>query len=137
MPAAVTTYKSLYFMKKFVPPAKATSIGMSTRRQTRFLRIWWNTEAERLSVEGEGYYSTKWPSGIVSTEYPYTRNFTRKDLTDKKEVSSPMPQPFHTAEIDIFKLKVKPTKKYEYKKHESDHAGWHNGIRYSEKIKHN
>jgi hypothetical protein len=50
-----------------------------------------------------------------------------------------LPQPFHTAEIGVKdgKPELKVTKKYEYKKHISDHAGWHNGIRHALEIKHN
>lgn len=123
-----------------------SSIGMKTRRQTRFLRVWWNSEGERLSIEGEGYYSTKWLSnGLTNIDYPYTREFTRVDRTRINKVSSPMPQPWHTAQIGIkfdpntgeTKPTIKFAKKYEYKKHESDHAGWHNGIRYKQTIKHN
>jgi hypothetical protein len=116
-----------------------SSIGFKTRRQTRFLRVWWNAEAERLSVEGEGYYSTKWPSGLVYTDYYYGRPSLMLEGSNIKKIDYPMPQPFHTAEIGVKdgKPKMKLTKKYEYKKHKSDHAGWHNGIRYAETIKHN
>jgi hypothetical protein len=116
-----------------------SSIGMKTRRQTRFLGIWWNTNAERISVEGEGYYSTKWPSGLVYTDYPYNRTNTRIDRTNITKVISPLPQSWHTGDFGIKdgKPTFKPSKKYEYKKHESDHAGWHNGNRQSRKIKHN
>jgi len=115
-----------------------SSIGMKTRRQTRFLRIWWNTNAERLSVEGEGYYSTKWPAGI-NIDYYYNRVSTRVNEHNMKKVSSPLPQEWHSAEIGIKNGKpvMKFTKKYEFKKHESDYAGCHNGIRQSSKIKHN
>lgn len=115
-----------------------SSVGFNTRRQTRFLRVWWNTEAQRISVEGEGYYATKWPSGLIYTNYPYTRPQTRKDELKQQKVSAPLPQPFHTAEIGSKdgKFKIKFTKKYEYKKHESDHAGWYNSTRNAIKIKH-
>jgi hypothetical protein len=115
-----------------------SSIGMRTKRQTKFLGIWWNAEAERLSVEGEGYYTTKWPSGILYTDYYYTRPGTRRDLPNEKNVNSPMPQAWHSAEIGYSdgKKKIKLTKPYEYKKHESDHAGWYNGTQHKRKVKH-
>jgi hypothetical protein len=114
-----------------------SSIGFNTRRQTRFLRIWWNTTAERLSVEGEGYYSTKWPSGLVSTDYHYNRPNSKVDEPNVKKVKARLPQPWHTATIDFAKPTIKFAKKYEFKKHESDHAGWQNSTRYSIKVKHN
>ena len=111
---------------------------MKTRRQTRFLRIWWNTNAEKLIVEGVVYYSTNWPAGI-NIDYYYNRLSTRVNEPNMKKVSSPLPQKLHSAEIGIKNGKpvMKFTKNYEFKKHESDHAGWHNGIRQSSKIKHN
>jgi hypothetical protein len=114
-----------------------SSLGFNTRRQTRFLRVWWNTNAERLSVEGEGYYSTKWPSGLINTDYHYNRPNTKADEQNVKKVNARLPQSWHTATIDFGKPTIKFAKKYEYKKHESDHAGWHNSIRSSAKIKHN
>jgi hypothetical protein len=124
-----------------------SSVGMTTRRQRRFLRIWWNTTGERLSVEGEGYYSTKWPSGIVYTNYSYNRPFTRVNIPNRKKVASPWPaNSWHTGQIGCkFYIPAlnkcipsfKPAKDYEFKKHESDHDGWHNGRRDTRKIKHN
>jgi hypothetical protein len=90
---------------------------MKTRRQTRFLRVWWNTEAPRLTVEGEGYYTTKWPSGSFSHEYRYNRINTRRDETNVRKVEGRLPQHWHTATIDYGKPTIKFTKKYEYKKH--------------------
>jgi len=124
-----------------------SSVGMTTRRQRRFLGIWWNTTGERLSVEGEGYYSTKWPSGIVYTNYNYNRPFTRINLPNKKKVESPWPaNSWHTAQFGCkvpipagnkCKPVFKPAKDYEFKKHVSDHDGWHNGRRDTRTIKHN
>ncbi|MFZ4672467.1 MAG: hypothetical protein ACOYLT_10680 [Flavobacterium sp.] len=124
-----------------------SSVGMTSRRQRKFLGIWWNTTAERLSVEGEGYYSTKYPSGLIYTNYPYNRIQTRKDQLSTKKVESLWPaNSWHTGQIgckfpipsfDKCKLGFKPAKDYEFKKHESDHDGWHNGRKYTSKIKHN
>lgn len=124
-----------------------SSVGMTTRRQRRFLGIWWNTTGERLSVEGEGSYSTKWPSGIVYTNYPYSRSATRRDRNGVKKVEAPWPaNSWHTGQIGCkvpipalnkCKLGFKPAKDYEFKKHVSDHDGWHNGRRDTRKIKHN
>ncbi len=115
-----------------------SSIGMKTRRQTRFLRVWWNTEGERLSVEGVGEYYTKWPNN-VPIYYTYTRSGTLIDRTNQRKVSSELPQPWHTGEFGWSSKgpKFKPAKKYEFKKHESDHYGWINGVRHHRKIKHN
>lgn len=113
-----------------------SSIGFKTRRQTRFLGIWWNAEGERLAVEGEGEYYTKWPAGIPMY-YTYNRVRTKVDLPGVKDVTADLPQPYHTAEVNFAKLKIKPAKKYTFKKHESDHYGWINGVRHHRKIKHN
>lgn len=124
-----------------------SSAGINTRRQRRFLRIWWSANGERLSVEGEGYLKTKYPSGLIYTDYRYNRTNTKIDERNLGKVSSPyFKEVWHTGQfgcgfpipdLNKCKGKFKPAKDYVFVKHESDHGGWHNGRKYTSKIKHN
>ena len=49
-----------------------SSVGFKTRRQTRFLGIWWGADAQQLTCIGDGIYESKWPTNFL-TDYIYTR----------------------------------------------------------------
>jgi hypothetical protein len=116
-----------------------SSIGFNTRRQTRFLGVWFLANAQNLSCEGEGSYESKWPSNILTT-VKYDRRSTRKTESNRKKAETVLA--WHTAQLGV-KTKgpksqpvIKFAKKYKYKKHVSDHTARNNNVNYAAKMVH-
>ncbi len=117
-----------------------SSIGFKTRRQTRFLKVWWLAKAQNISCEGEGSYESKWPTTTLTT-YTYNRLSTRRERLDNSKAESVMS--WHTGQIGtkLGSNGPKPTfklaQKYKYQKHTSDHTARNNNVNYSKRMIHN
>ncbi len=116
-----------------------SSIGFGTKRQTRFLGVWFLAKAQNLSCEGEGSYESKWPSTILTT-VKYDRLGTRKNEPNINKAEHVLD--WYTAQLGV-KTKgpksqpvIKFAKKYKYKKHVSDHTARNNNVNYTAKMVH-
>jgi len=113
-----------------------SSVGFKTRRQTRFLGIWWLTNAQNISCEAEGNYESKCPTTTLRT-YNYTRPVTRVNLTNEDKAEYVMS--WNTGQLGIKNPKptFKLAQKYKYKIHTSDHTARNNNFDYSARMIHN